>query len=65
MFLLIFHHQQTEVLTFFGEDLAALLSVEETEQDFILANSAIKAGASVLTTADRSDSSVRDWTAKG
>lgn len=39
--------------------------MDETEKDFIFANSAMSAGASVLTTAVRSDSCVKDWAAKG
>lgn len=38
---------------------------EEDEEDFILASSASKAGARVLTTASRSDCFDRDWTARG
>lgn len=44
-----------------GESFFALEEVDD--DDFILASSAIKAGARVLTTAFRLDSCVRDWTA--
>lgn len=37
---------------------------EEDAEDFILASSASKAGARVLTTASRSDCFDRDWTAR-
>lgn len=47
------------------DNLFPPLAEEVDDEDFILASSASKAGARVLTTASRSDWFDRDWTARG